>query len=130
MQLTWLDYAVIAGYLLAGWTPLLSRTGASSLTDPRSLGLVMFVLAAAGLILAPVQSLISRQIEASADLHALELTRDPASFIEMQRRLAITNIADLDPNQLYYWVFVSHPSTIERIAAARDWAEVNRVPLP
>jgi len=122
--------AVIAGYLLAGWTPLLSRAGASSLTDPRSLGLVMFVLAAAGLILAPVQSLISRQIEASADVHALGLTRDPATFIEMQRRLGIRNIADLEPNQLYYWFFFSHPSTTERIATARDWAEVNRVPPP
>lgn len=122
--------AVIAGYLLVGWAPLLRRAGASSLADPRSMALVLFVLAAVGLILAPAQSLISRQIEASADVHALDLTRDPAAFIEMQRRLGIRNIADLEPNQLYYWVFASHPSTVERIATARDWAQVNRASPP
>jgi len=122
--------AVIAGYLLGSWAPLLRRAGTASLTDPRSLALVLFVLAAASLLLGPVQSLVSRQIEARADLHALDLTRDPGTFIEMQRRLGIRNVADLEPNQLYYWVFYSHPSTIERIATARDWARVNGVSLP
>jgi STE24 endopeptidase len=122
--------AVIAGYLLAGWSALLTRAGAPSLADPRSLALVLFVLAAVGLLLAPAQSLISRQIEARADVHALDLTKDPATFIEMQRRLGIRNIVDLEPNRLYYWVFFSHPSTTERIGTARDWAEANHVPLP
>lgn len=122
--------AVIAGFLLAGWTPLLRRVGAASLADPRSLALVLFVVAAAGLVLAPVQSLISRQLESRADVHALDLTRDPAAFIEMQRRLGVRNIADLEPNRLYYWVFASHPTTLERIATARDWAQVNRVAIP
>jgi len=122
--------ASIAGYLLVGWGPLLRRAGASSLADPRSLGLVLFVLAAAGLLLAPVHSLISRQIEARADVHALDLTRDPATFVDMQRRLGIRNIADLDPNPIYYWLFSSHPSTVERIASARDWARVHDVAIP
>jgi len=122
--------AVIAGYLLAGWAPLLSRAGVSTLVDPRSLALVLFLLAAVGLLLTPLQNVISRQIEASADVHALELTRDPATFTEMQRRLGVRNIADLEPNRLYYWVFLSHPSTTERIATARDWAEANRLSLP
>lgn len=122
--------AVIAGYLLAGWTPLLRRAGAASLGDPRSLALVLFVVAATGVILGPVQSLISRQIESRADLYALDMTRDPVTFIEMQRRLGVVNIADLEPNRLYYWAFASHPSTIERIATARDWAQINRVDTP
>jgi len=122
--------AVIAGYLLAGWTPLLRRAGATSLADPASLALVLFVLAAAGLLLTPVQSLISRQIESRADVHALDLTRDPATFIEMQRRLGVANIADLEPNQLYYWGFASHPCTVERIAAARNWAQADREAAP
>lgn len=122
--------AVVMGYLLAGWAPLLHRAGASSLADPRSLALVLFVLAAVGLALAPVQNLISRQIESRADLHALDLTRDPAAFIEMQRRLAVRNLADLEPNRLYYYTFASHPSIIERIATARDWAGANGVAVP
>lgn len=122
--------SVIAGFLLAGWTPLLRRAGAASLADPRSLALVLFVVAVAGLVLTPVQSAVSRQIESRADVHALELTRDPASFIEMQRRLSVGNLADLDPNRFYHWVFASHPSTVERIATARNWAEANRMGVP
>jgi STE24 endopeptidase len=95
---------VVAGFLLAGWTPLLSRAGAASLSDPRSLALVLFVVAVAGLVLTPVQSMVSRRIESRADAHALELTRDPASFLEMHRRLGVGNLADLDPNRLYYWM--------------------------
>lgn len=56
--------------------------------------------------------------------------RDPVTFIEMQRRLGVVNIADLEPNRLYCWAFASHPSTIERIATARDWAQINRVETP
>lgn len=122
--------AVIAGFLLAGWTPVLRRAGTDSLADPRSLALLLFVVAALGVLLGPAQSVISRHVEARADLHALDLTRDPAVFIEMQRRLGVRNIADLQPNPVYQWVFASHPSTTERIATARDWAELNRIALP
>ncbi len=122
--------AVIAGYLLAGWAPLLRRAGVSSLADPRSLALVLFLVAAAGLMLAPVQSLISRQLESRADVHALDLTNDPATFVDMQRRLGVRNITDLDPNPVYYWLFFSHPSTVERIASARDWARTHGVVIP
>lgn len=121
--------AVIAGFLLAGSAPLLRRAGAASLADPRSLGLVLFLLAAAGLLLTPAQNLIARQIEARADLHALDLTRNPSAFIDMQRELAIVNIADLQPNPAYHWLFASHPSSTERIAGARDWAQLNQVAL-
>lgn len=122
--------AVIGGYLLAGWAPLLRHAGASDLADPRSLALVLFALVAAGLLLTPAQSLLSRQIEARADIHALDLTRDPAAFVEMQRRLGIRNITDLEPNPFYHWYFAAHPATTERIATTRDWAGVNGVPVP
>jgi len=85
-------------------TALGALGAAASLSDPRSLALVLFVVAVAGLVLTPVQSMVSRRIESRADAHALELTRDPASFLEMHRRLGVGNLADLDPNRLYYWM--------------------------
>ncbi|MBA3278266.1 MAG: M48 family peptidase, partial [Geodermatophilaceae bacterium] len=121
---------VVAGFLLAGWTPLLSRAGAASLSDPRSLALVLFVVAVAGLVLTPVQSMVSRRIESRADAHALELTRDPASFVEMQRRLGVGNLADLDPNRLYYWMWPLTRALWNRIATARDWAQAHRMMVP
>ncbi len=121
---------VVAGFLLAGWTPLLSRAGAASLSDPRSLALVLFVVAVAGLVLTPVQSMVSRRIESRADAHALELTRDPASFVEMQRRLGVGNLADLDPNRLYYWMLTLTRALWNRIATARDWTQAHRMMVP
>ena len=40
---------------------------------------------------------LSREIEASADTFALELTDDPDALIDLQRRFAVANVADPDP---------------------------------
>jgi STE24 endopeptidase len=117
--------AVCALYLLGGWLPLLRRAGVDSLADPRSIGLLLAVAALVGLVGGPAQNLVSRRIEARADAHALDLTRDPASFESMEVRLSAVNLADPDPNRIEYALFASHPSTVERIAAGRTWARVH-----
>ena len=71
---------------------------------------------------APAQAFVSRRIEARADAHALALTGDPATFEAMQRRLGTVNLADPDPPTWEYVLFASHPSTVERMAAARAYA--------
>ena len=113
------------GWLLS-WTPLLRRAGAEGAGDPRVLALGLFLLAAGGLIGLPVQNLVSRQIETRADLHALDLTGDPDAFVSMQRRLASTNLSDLDPPDAWHWFFGSHPTAAQRIAFAEDWARSGR----
>jgi STE24 endopeptidase len=113
------------GWLLS-WTPLLRRAGAEAPGDPRVVPLVLFLLAAGGLLATPVQNLVSREIEARADLSALDLTRNPDTFIAMQRRLAATNLADPDPPAAWHWFFGSHPTAAQRIAFAHDWEELNR----
>ena len=116
---------VCALYLLGSWTPLLRRAGVDSLGEPRAVALLLAVAAVAGLVLGPVQSLVSRRIEARADAHALALTGDPATFEAMQGRLALVNLGDVDPNPWEYLLFASHPSTVERMAAARAWARAH-----
>jgi STE24 endopeptidase len=76
-----------------------------------------------------VASWASRRTEARADEHALELTRDPATFIEMQRRLAVQNLADLDPPPILYFLYATHPAGPERIAQARDFARREHIEL-
>ena len=119
--------AVCALYLLGSWGWLLRRAGLSGepsdLTDPRAVALLVAVVAVAGLFSTPAQSLISRQIEMRADQHALELTKDPAGFEAMQRRLALRNLSDVDPPAFEHWWFGSHPTTAQRIAAARGYGE-------
>jgi STE24 endopeptidase len=76
-----------------------------------------------GLLAAPLASAISRWAEARADWVALEVTRDPATAVAVERRLALENRADLRPNRLLLAMFASHPPTMARIAQAWLWAE-------
>jgi len=73
-----------------------------------SLGLVSFGLTAAG-------NAMSRPVEARADAFALELTRDPKAFIELERDLALRNLADPEPPAALHLLFGTHPTTVERI---------------
>ncbi|MEW2381985.1 M48 family metallopeptidase [Micromonospora sp. NPDC047707] len=114
--------AVVALYLLGSSGPLLRLAGVDSVAQPRAFPLLVALVTVAGLLSAPAQALMSRRVEARADAHALALTGDPAAFEAMQRRLAGINLADPDPPRLEYLYSASHPSTVERIAAARAYA--------
>jgi STE24 endopeptidase len=109
-------------YLLGAWTGLLRRAGVESLADPRAIALLLAVLTVVGLVATPLQNLVSRRVEARADQHALALTGDPAAFEAMQRRLSLVNLSDVDPPAVEHALLASHPSTVERIAAARAYA--------
>ncbi|MBG0829356.1 M48 family metallopeptidase [Planomonospora sp. ID67723] len=117
-------------YLAASSGAVRRRSGVPSLADPRAAGLIMGLVSLATVLSGPVQNLVSRQVEARADVHALDLTRDPAVFVAMQQRLAISNISDLSPDLVEYVLYASHPSIPERIALARSWAAVNGLPEP
>jgi STE24 endopeptidase len=117
---------VIVVYLLGSWTGLLRRVGADAVTDPRAMALLIALAALAGLASAPVQTLVSRRIEARADAHALALTDDPATVEAMERRLAAKNLADVDPPRPEYLMFATHPSVVERMAAARAYGRGER----
>ncbi|MEU7754089.1 M48 family metallopeptidase [Micromonospora sp. NPDC049101] len=114
--------AVVALYLLGSWGPLLRLAGVDSVAQPRAFPLLVALVTVAGLVATPVQALMSRRVEARADAHALALTRDPETFESMQRRLASVNLGDPDPPRWEYLYSASHPSTVERMAAARAYA--------
>ena len=115
----------LIGWLLS-WTPLLRRAGAESPGDPRVVPLVLFLVAVGTVVGTPVQNLVSRQVEARADLHALDLTQDPEAFVRMQQRLAVENLGDPDPPAAWQWFFGSHPTVAQRIAFAADWGRLAR----
>lgn len=113
---------VVLLYLLGFWTGLLRVAGVDSIAEPRAIGLLLAVATLAGLAGGPAQAFVSRRIEARADAHALELTGDPATFEAMQRRLGGVNLSDPDPPAWEQTLTASHPSTVERMAAARAYA--------
>jgi STE24 endopeptidase len=116
--------AAVAGlFVLMTSAPLLRRIGADGPGDPRVVGFLLFAVAAAGFLTSPLQNIVSRHIEARADVHSLDLTGDVATFESSEHKLAITNLSDLDPNPVVYALFFTHPSSPERIALARAWAQ-------
>ncbi|MFZ0322903.1 MAG: M48 family metalloprotease [Actinomycetes bacterium] len=122
--------SVVVLYLLLTWQGLLETAGARSAGDPRVLACVLALIALGTFLTSPVQSLVSRHIEARADVHALNLTQDPQTFALMQKRLAVSAQSDLTPPELGYLWFGSHPTAPERIAMARTWALAHGQPAP
>ncbi|MBN1174606.1 MAG: M48 family metallopeptidase [Micromonosporaceae bacterium] len=118
--------AVIALYLIGSWGWLLRRAGVDSIAQPRAVALIVAVVAILGLLSTPVQSVVSRRMEGRADLHALALTGDPATFQTMEAKLATVNLGDPDPPWLEHVLFGSHPTTVERMAYAIAWARGER----
>jgi STE24 endopeptidase len=113
------------GWLLSS-PRLLRRAGAGSPGDPRVVPLVLLLMAVGTLLSTPLQNAVSRHVEARADVHALDLTRDPQAFVDMQRDLATSNLSDADPPAAWQWFFGSHPTTAQRTAMAADWARLDR----
>ena len=118
----------LAGLLAWPWLQQRADTGGPA--DPRGLALVLALVTVIGFASGPMQSLVSRRIETRADVHALDLTRDPDTFAQMQRALALTSHADLEPPAVLFGMFASHPTAPQRIALARTWAEMHGLPGP
>lgn len=106
--------------LLVGSPAVRRRAGVAGVHDPRVVALVLALVALGSVASAPVQSTISRRVEARADVDALKATGDPVAFEETQRRLALRSLADPTPPRWMQFWFGSHPTVLERLALARN----------
>jgi STE24 endopeptidase len=113
-----------------GRRALLRAAGVRGAADPGVVALVLALATVGSLVSAPASTVVSRRIEARADVHALDLTRDVQGFAAMQRRLAVTNLSDLQPAWWRTAFFSTHPSAPWRIAMARAWARQHGLPGP
>lgn len=118
--------SVVGLYLVLRPGLLRRRTGAHAAGDPAVAPVIVAVVAVAAFFVLPVQDTISRHIEARADAHALDLTRDPTTFVAMQKRLAVTNLSHLEPNPVLGFWFSDHPPTLDRIGMALAWRRLHR----
>ena len=115
--------SVLAAVALFELGPVRRTLAVAGLGDPLAAPGLLLLAALGSLAVSPLASAISRWAEARADWVSLEVTRDPATAVAVERRLALENRADLRPNRLLLALFASHPSTMARIAQAWLWAE-------
>jgi STE24 endopeptidase len=99
------------------------RSGITGMADPRAVALLLALTAAASFLASPVENTISRAIEARADLSALDATRDPVAFVELQKQLAISSLQQPAPPEWDQLWFGSHPTPVQRIGMARTLAK-------
>jgi len=88
--------------------------------DPSGPGLVPALalgLAVLTLVLGVPGNWLSRQVEASADMGALELAGS-RGLVELQLGLARRNRSDPDPPAAWQFLFGTHPDTLQRIGMA------------
>ncbi len=64
----------------------------------------------------PFQSARSRRYEREADDFSLRLMQTPEPMCTALKKLAVDNLANLNPHPLYAWFYYSHPPLFERIA--------------
>jgi STE24 endopeptidase len=86
--------------------------------DPHQAPLVLLIGLGIGLTSLPAVTAVSRRWERAADRYSLELTGDRAAYETAFRRLARTNLTDLDPPRLLYLLLFTHPTPPERLEAA------------
>ncbi|WP_229721496.1 M48 family metalloprotease [Nocardioides daphniae] len=97
--------------------------GAGALAHPRTVPLLLAVVAVASQLAAPVQNGISRQVEMRADLEALCVGEDPGAFVAVQTELARRSLSDPTPPAWSQWWWGSHPRVLERVTLAREWEQ-------
>jgi STE24 endopeptidase len=104
----------------------IARRRGAELGQPAFLPAIAVAIAATSFLINVAGNQLSRDVEARADTFALELTDDPKGAIELQQRLADTNLADPEPPEALHLLFGTHPTTMERIGEALAWQSGQR----
>jgi STE24 endopeptidase len=87
---------------------------------PSTLPLLMLVLTIFGLVLEPLQNVISRRYERQCDRYALERTGLREAYVTAFCKLAKINKDDPNPHPLEAFLFHSHPPISQRLAMAKE----------
>lgn len=114
--------------VLLSWQQLLDFAGVKELGEPGSLPLFIAVFGALQMVTSLPTAALSRHHEREADLESLRLLRNPGAMIDVWRRMAPKNLADLEPS---WWkrLNASHPGAAERMQFAADWGRLNNVEI-
>jgi STE24 endopeptidase len=94
--------------------------------DPAGFPLLWLALSLALFVSSPAMVGIARGMETDADWASIELTRDPETYVALQKRLAVSNLAPIEPPRWVVFWFNTHPPILDRIGMAAYWSARNR----
>jgi STE24 endopeptidase len=97
------------------WNLLYHSFGFSDMTPYVGLFLTGVVWAPVGFLISPLLHGISRRFEREADAYGVCAMNDKGPFSEALRKLAVDNLANLNPHPAFVWFHHSHPPLAERI---------------
>jgi STE24 endopeptidase len=129
--LAWLAIVAPAGaYLAQQFAERIGRreglADARARPGPAAIPALALSVALISFALGCASNVLSRRVEANADAFSLRLTRDPAAFIALERRLSVTNVGDPSPPRLFQLLFGTHPTTVQRIGSGEAYAREAR----
>ena len=102
---------------------ILERIRPGGAADPALVPVGLLVALLIFLATSPLQNAVSRRYEAEADWISLRTTDDPAAFERLIAGFVATNVGDPTRPGWVTHLLGTHPSTLERIAMARAYAE-------
>lgn len=91
-----------------------------------TLPFLTLVLTLFGMVVEPIQNMISRHFERQSDTYALDRTRNPTAYRSAFTKLARLNKADPDPHRWEVFLFHSHPPIAERLKLADVWRGISQ----
>jgi STE24 endopeptidase len=120
--LIWL--AIVAPFGLWATAVLAERLAPrGAALGPRAVPAVALSIALVVPVLTMVSNQLSRDVEARADAFSLQLTQDPRTLIDFQRRIAIKNVSDPDPPAISRFLLGTHPTTLQRLGMAEAFGK-------
>ncbi|MBM7567166.1 M48 family metallopeptidase [Paenibacillus sacheonensis] len=97
--------------------------GIRSRSDMTALPLLLLIMAVLSVVSLPVSNAVSRHAESSADAYAMKLLNTSEGEVSMQQKTGVITLSDVNPPLLVRWFRDDHPSDMERIIAAMDFAK-------
>ena len=106
-------------FLLLSWGVLIF--GFEGIGDVAALPVFVLAMMLFGLFTMPLGNFLSREWERAADQYALQTTGKAAAFRSVMLKLAAQNLSEADPPAWVRFLFYSHPTVTERVAAAQQY---------
>lgn len=91
------------------------RTGFMLKYTPIIFVIVLYYFTMISFVTAPIQNIVSRNMEVEADSFAVKLTCNKKAAVDLQRKIAVSNLSDVSPPGFIEWFSYSHPSGLKRI---------------